>query len=117
MTINNADYYGYSITNVDEGAQYVVRSRLISSGGTAGDWSNEIIATAIASGSAASDVDITDETNVHYFYYGYDNSNGGWLIKRRTRSSTTFLNADISGNASYADLNAAWPDRATLAYS
>ena len=52
-----------------------------------------------------------------YFYMGWSDVDGSWLIRRKERSTTSYLDAAIANNSGYADLAAAWPDRATLAYA
>lgn len=61
--------------------------------------------------------DLFDETDATYFYYGWNNVNGNWLIRRGNRLTAQKQNATISTNSAYANLSAAWPNRNTLNYS
>ena len=61
--------------------------------------------------------DETDDSDPVYFYFGWASVDGSWLIRRQTRSTSLTLNANIVNNASYANLSAAWPARASLTYS
>lgn len=61
------------------------------------------------------EVDDTDET---YFYWGWtDTAAGSWQVRRTLRANAAKTDATIVGDAGYADLAAAWIDRATLTYS
>ena len=57
--------------------------------------------------------DLSDESDATYWYYGWENIDGGWLVQRQTRSSGMSLDAD----SGYADLATAWPNKDTLSYS
>lgn len=61
--------------------------------------------------------DRTDETDATFFYFGWENVGGDWLVQRQTRSTGVSVSATGSNNPSYADLTAAFPDRATLTYA
>ena len=61
--------------------------------------------------------DLVDTTQSDYFYFGWTNILGGWLIRRQDRTDSSSAGADISNNPSYANLTAAWVDRYTLVYA
>lgn len=61
--------------------------------------------------------DETDDSGAVYFYFGWASVNGSWLVRRQTRATSLTQNANIVNNASYANLTAAWPARASLTYS
>jgi len=63
-------------------------------------------------------VDLIDDTNGTYYYFGWvDGGNGYWQINRQTRNNALIGRADIINNTSIANLGAAWPLRAGLTYS
>ena len=58
----------------------------------------------------------TDENGELYFYFGWENINGGWLVRRQLRSNGDTVDAIPSNNSSHADLTGAWLARETLTY-
>jgi len=61
--------------------------------------------------------DLTDEADATYFYFGWEDEGGSWLVQRQDRLTSETLRADISNNPGFADLTAAWPNRVTLTYA
>lgn len=61
--------------------------------------------------------DLFDETTEFYFFFGWEEILGGWLIHRQVRLSSLTIRADIDNNSSVPDLTSAWAIRETLAYS
>ena len=59
---------------------------------------------------------IDDTTGIEFFHFGWEDVNGGWLIRRQTRSDSTFVDATESNNSSYTTLAEAWPFRLGLTY-
>lgn len=57
--------------------------------------------------------DISDDTSSGYFYWGWDDIEGSWLIRRQTRVSSILE----SSNSGYASLSQAWGNRETLTYT
>ncbi len=57
--------------------------------------------------------DLLDEANPTYFYMGWADVNGGWLVRRANRLTAAKANATTG----HADLATAWANRAILAYS
>ena len=51
-----------------------------------------------------------------YFYFGWASKNGGWLVRRQTRSTGLLESADVSNNSSVTAYADAWAARATLTY-
>lgn len=74
-----------------------------------------VVETGIGEGFP--DPDQIDETDATYFYFGWESFNGSWLIERQLRSTSSSEIATIVLNSGYADLTAAWTDRATLVYA
>jgi len=60
--------------------------------------------------------DELDDSSDPYFYFGWENVDGGWLIRRQERNTSVSLDATVLNNSSYANLAAAWIDRAVLVY-
>lgn len=50
-------------------------------------------------------------------YVGKTNSSGTWLIEKLVVSTGVKTYANLSNNSSYATLDGAWSDRATLTYN
>ena len=63
--------------------------------------------------------DLCEDTNATYFYFGWTDqgTSGNWLIRRANRSTLVELDADLATDGGYADLAAAWVDKATLNYA
>lgn len=61
--------------------------------------------------------DLVDHLDVVFFYYGWENVNGDWLVRRTVRATGFQDSATSANNPSIPDLAAAFPDRATLTYS
>ena len=53
-----------------------------------------------------------DDSDATYFYFGWNSVGDSWLIQRQVRA--TAITASV--NSGYANLAAAWADRATLTY-
>lgn len=63
-------------------------------------------------------VDLIDDTNGTYYYFGWvDGGNGYWQINRQTRVNALIVRADSINNIAIPDLASAWPLRAGLTYS
>lgn len=60
--------------------------------------------------------DLIDETDPASFYWGWEDVNGSWLIRKIDTSDSSYVVADQVGNSGYIDLTAAWVDRAALVY-
>jgi hypothetical protein len=58
-----------------------------------------------------------EETTTAFIYMGWESVSGGWLVRRRDRVTFATGDATVSNNGSYANLTAAWPDRAALIYA
>lgn len=56
--------------------------------------------------------DLLDESDATYFYYGWEDVNGGWLVRRATRASAKKANATTG----HPDLATAWANRSSLIY-
>ena len=59
---------------------------------------------------------LNDETEADYFYFGWEDVNGGWLIRRQSRVDSDYEDANEDSNSSYANLTTAWPFRVSLTY-
>ena len=57
--------------------------------------------------------DEVDQTDPTYFYFGWADVNGGWLIQRQTRASSQ----TASATTGFLDLTSAWAVRETLGYT
>ncbi len=61
--------------------------------------------------------DESDDADAIYFYWGWsDQDAGSWLVRRVVRTNSIRSDATISNNPSFASLNLAWPNRASLNY-
>lgn len=60
---------------------------------------------------------LLDETDTTYFYFGWENVNGGWLIQRQARETSVSMATDFQINPSYSLLSNVWPNRHILAYT
>jgi len=56
--------------------------------------------------------DLVDESDATYFYYGWEDVNGGWLVRRATRATAKKEDATTG----FPDLATAWTNRASLSY-
>jgi len=54
-----------------------------------------------------------DELDEIYFYFGYEDVGGSWLVLRQERETAE----NLSATTGYADLTTAWPNRETLTYT
>ena len=61
--------------------------------------------------------DELDDSDATYFYFGWIDVGGGWLVERQLRSDSSSLYATVSNNPGYATLALAWPDRSILNYA
>ena len=59
--------------------------------------------------------DSFEETDT-YFYMGWEDVNGGWLIRKQIRSNSSFTDATVANNGAYLTLTAAWASKNTLTY-
>ena len=59
---------------------------------------------------------VDDTTGREFFHFGWEDVNGGWLIRRQTRSDSTFVDATEINNSDYTTLEEAWPHRLGLTY-
>lgn len=59
--------------------------------------------------------DMMDDTDATYFYLGWNDVSGGWLIRRQNRATVLFDSA--TEQLGHTTLAQAWPDRQTLTYS
>lgn len=57
-----------------------------------------------------------DEANAAFFYFGYENVDGSWLIRLQDRATSQTLNATSTNNPAFIDLAASFPNRETLVY-
>lgn len=57
--------------------------------------------------------DEVDESDPTYFYFGWGNVDGGWLVQRQLRTT----GASTRATTGYADLTTAWPNRTNLTYA
>ena len=57
--------------------------------------------------------DLFDENDPNFFYFGWENVNGGWLVQRQNRS-TSITESATTGHANLTD---AFADRTNLGYS
>lgn len=57
--------------------------------------------------------DLLDESDATYFYYGWADVNGGWLVRRAKRATAKKEDATTG----FPDLATAWPNRVTLNYA
>ena len=60
--------------------------------------------------------DLIDDRDEMFFYFGWENVNGGWLIRRTERATAQQLAATEANNTSFPDLASAFPERANLTY-
>lgn len=72
-----------------------------------------VIGQYIAEASFLPVADNTDTSDATFFYFGWADVNGGWLIQRHDRATSAY----VSSTAGHADLSTAWPDRANLTYA
>jgi hypothetical protein len=56
-------------------------------------------------------IDTEDET---FFYWGWENINGSWAVRRTARSDAEYWDATILENPTFPQLADAWPNRASL---
>ena len=57
--------------------------------------------------------DLLDEGDPNFFYFGWENVNGGWLVQRQNRSTSI----TESATAGHANLTDAFADRINLGYA
>ena len=80
----------------------------------------EISPVAAGGGRGSSFLPVSDrfdqDSNIDYFYFGWESLNGSWRVRRQKRSTATTEDATIANNPSFANLTDAWPHRETLAY-
>lgn len=73
----------------------------------------DTLAGTDSSGGVVSAPDNVDQSDATYFYFGWENVNGGWLVQRQLRSD----GSTQSSTTGYVDLASAWLNRTTLTYS
>ncbi len=61
--------------------------------------------------------DMVDDSGATYFYFGWFDALGGWLVRRQLRVDATTADASVSNNPGYANLTAAWATKETLTYA
>lgn len=57
--------------------------------------------------------DLFDESSTLFFYFGWENVNGGWLVQRQNRSTSI----TESATTGHTNLTEAFADRINLEYS
>ena len=57
-----------------------------------------------------------DDTQTDYYYFGWESINGSWLIRKRSKTSSLYTEANNVNNPTYATLALAWVDRVSLTY-
>jgi rhamnogalacturonyl hydrolase YesR len=62
-------------------------------------------------------VDLIDDTNSTYYYFGWVDDGDGWQINRQTRINALIERANSINNIAIPDLATAWPSRSGLTYS
>ena len=110
----------FVIVDIGTNTTYQANSNVVINslvGGTYSTISNAaVLANSIANITQfLANPDMFEETSL-YFYMGWDSVNGGWLIRKQVRTNSSFTDATIANNGSYANLAAAWVDRAILTY-
>ncbi len=72
----------------------------------------------VAQQGGASFLSTPDESidTAEYFYMGWLDVGGSWLVRRIERSSSQSANAIASNNPEHTTLDAAWAARITLVY-
>lgn len=58
-----------------------------------------------------------DETNSDFFFFGYEEVDGSWLVRRQSRQTGQSQDATLAGNPSLPTLAASFPIRETLVYT
>lgn len=81
--------------------------------GTDGGFNGSVDLSSLSSGSGFTPADIS-AGDATYLYFGFDTN---WRIRRVLRADGTATEATNINNGSYANLAAAWPDRAILVYA
>lgn len=61
--------------------------------------------------------DLLEDTAAVYFYFGWEDVNGSWLIRRQVRADATSMDADIVNNPGHANLASAWAVKEGLVYA
>ena len=61
--------------------------------------------------------DEQDDAGETYFYFGWADVAGSWLVRRTLRSASLQTSASASTNTGFTDLLSAWGDRENLSYS
>jgi hypothetical protein len=59
----------------------------------------------------------TDYSDSNYFYFGYSNINGNYIIERQDRTSSVSLRATVINNPTYTVYNNAWTNKSSLVYA
>jgi hypothetical protein len=88
--------------------------------GVSGWTSWQTIAGGLGSSPFLPKADLIDDSEASntdtYFYFGWYNVAGVWLIRRQERATALTVDASTFNNAQ-PDLNTAWPLRESLAYA
>ena len=81
--------------------------------GAGGGFDGSVDLSSLSGGSGFTPADLS-ASDATYLYFGFDTS--PWRVRRVLRADGTADEATQSNNGSYANLTAAWPDRAILTY-
>lgn len=60
--------------------------------------------------------DMIDDTGATYFYFGWLNVSGSWLVRRQLRANSATTDATVINNATHTILAQAWAVKETLNY-
>lgn len=60
--------------------------------------------------------DLIEDTDAVYFYMGWLDLSGAWMVRRQIRVDASTTDATPAENSSYANLSAAWAEKETLNY-
>ncbi len=61
--------------------------------------------------------DNVEESLSTYYYYGWQNVSGGWLIQRQSIADGLSESATISNNSTFALFTNAWDSKTSLVYN
>ena len=131
-TANNATRYAFRFDNGDlQDSSSGTMEHVFSEVGTntynivawaysdTGDFVNETVNITVddnISNSFLSIPEKQDDTDLTFYYFGWENNDSSWLIQQQERATGFSLNATIVNNSSYVDLDTAWVDKAMLGY-
>lgn len=60
--------------------------------------------------------DNSEDTDATYFYFGWEDVGGSWLVRRQLRADATTMDATDTDNPSHLNLTSAWASKETLIY-